>query len=81
MTPCPKCNEYSFHKSHTKNFYEKTRKKLFRQQPHRCHKCGYRGWIARSILKQKATTKQILVYIGVFLLAIIFSMLLKNFLS
>jgi len=81
MISCPKCGEYSFHKSHTKSFYEKTRKKIFRQQPYRCHKCGYRSWVARSILKPKPSPKRILIYVGVFLLAIIFSMLLKNFLS
>jgi predicted nucleic-acid-binding Zn-ribbon protein len=81
MIPCPKCTEYSFHKSHTKNLYEKTRKKLFRQQPYRCHKCGHRGWVARSILKPKPSAKQILIYVGVFILAIIFSIILKKFLS
>ena len=79
--PCPKCNEYSFHKSHTKTFYEKARKKLIQQQPYRCHKCGYRGWVARSILRPKISPKRILVYIGVFILSILFSILLKNFLS
>ena len=79
--PCPKCNEYSFHKSHTKTFYEKARKKLIQQQPYRCHKCGYRGWVARSILRPKISLKRILVYIGVFILSILFSILLKNFLA
>jgi len=81
MIPCPKCGEYVFHKSHTKNAYEKIKKRLLRRQPYRCHKCGYRGWVARSVIKPKITLKQILIYVGVFLIAIIFSMILKNFLS
>ena len=81
MISCPKCGEYSFHKSHTKTSYEKLRKSLIRQQPYRCHKCGYRSWIARSVLKPKPSPKRILIYVGVFVLAILFSMLLKSFLS
>lgn len=81
LIPCPKCNEYSFHKSHTKNLYEKLRKRFLRQQPYRCHNCGFRDWIAKSILKPKPTAKQFVVYIFVFILAILFSLLLKNFLS
>jgi len=78
--PCPKCGEYSFHKSRTKNFYEKTRKKITRQQPYRCHDCGYRGWISSKILHSTFTNKQIIVYAIVFVVAVIFSLVLKSFL-
>jgi hypothetical protein len=78
--PCPKCGEYSFHKSHTKNFYEKTRKKITRQQPYRCHGCGHRGWISSKIIHSTFTAKQIIVYAIVFVVAVIFSLMLKSFL-
>ena len=81
MTPCPKCGEYVFHKSHTKNSFEKARKRFFRQQPYRCHGCGYRGWVARTVIKQRITFKQVLLYLGVFVIAVIVSLLIKNFLS
>lgn len=80
MNPCPKCGEYSFHKSHTKNFYEKTRKRLLRQQPYRCHKCGHRGWIASTLIKSKPTGKKILIYLIVLVVSIIFSLFMKGFL-
>lgn len=81
MIPCPKCGEYSYHKSHNKNTYEIVRKRFFQQRPYRCHSCGFRGWVSRSALKPRITRKQILIYIGVFIVAILFSMILKNFLS
>jgi len=80
MIPCPKCGEYSFHKSHTRNRYEKIRKRLLHQQPYRCHKCGYRSWVTRNVLKSKPSSKQILIYVGVFIIAVLFSMIFKGFL-
>lgn len=81
MIPCPKCGEYSFHKSHTRNSYERFIKKVFRRRPYRCHDCGYRGWISSSALKPKLTLKQLMIYFGVFIIAIIFSMFIKDLLQ
>jgi len=80
MNPCPKCGVYSFHKSHTKNYYEKSRKRLLRQQPYRCHDCGYRGWISNKALHPRLTAKKIIFYTIVFFISIIFSLFLKSFL-
>lgn len=80
LNPCPECGEYSFHKSHTRNFYERTRKMVFHQQPYRCHDCGYRGWVSSKILHSRLTARQIVIYAIVFLVSIIFSLFIKNFL-
>ena len=80
LLPCPACGKYHFHKSHTKNFYEKSRKKILSQHPYRCHNCGYRTWTKSSILKPKATFKQALIYFIVFVVAVLISIILKNFL-
>lgn len=80
INPCPKCGEYAFHKSHTRGFYEKMRKRLLRQQPYRCHKCGYRGWIASKAVGSKPTAKQLLLYLVVLIVSIIFSLIIKGFL-
>ncbi len=78
--PCPKCNEYAFHKSHTRNLYERLRKRLLRQQTYRCHSCGYRGWIRIRVLKPRPTFRQLLIYLLVFMLAILVSLGLKRLL-
>jgi len=80
IIPCPKCGEYAFHKSHTKNTYERIRKRILNQRPYRCHSCGYRAWIARNILKPKITSKQILIYISVFIISLLVSFFLKDYL-
>jgi len=78
--PCPKCGEFSFHKSHTKNKYEKTRKEILKQRPYRCHTCGYRSWISKNILKPKQNIKQTILYLAVFIIATLVSYFLKNYL-
>jgi len=80
MLACPECGKYQFHKSHTKNSYERFRKFFFRQRPYRCHSCGYRGWVSQSVLKPKKTLKDWLIYVVVLIVAILVSLFLKNFL-
>jgi predicted Zn-ribbon and HTH transcriptional regulator len=44
MQQCPKCKSDAVHRSHTKNFLESWKKMLTTKRPHRCQKCGWRGW-------------------------------------
>ena len=81
MLPCPKCGEYSYHKSHTKNFYERIRKNIFKQRPYRCHDCSYRGWSRISLLHPKFSLKKLVIYLAVFFIAVIVSIILKGFIS
>jgi hypothetical protein len=44
MQQCPKCKADALHRSHTKNFLEAWLKTLTSKRPHRCQRCGWRGW-------------------------------------
>jgi ribosomal protein L44E len=81
MRTCPKCGEYHYHKSHSKNFYERTRKKILNQRRYRCHRCGYRGWERRfSIGHEKLTLKKALIYLLVIVIASFVGIIFKSIL-
>jgi predicted RNA-binding Zn-ribbon protein involved in translation (DUF1610 family) len=44
MQQCPKCQSSSIHRSHTRNLMESWRKAFTTKRPHRCQRCGWRGW-------------------------------------
>ena len=79
MIPCPSCGKYRYHKSHTRNIYERMRRLLLRQSPYRCHECGYRGWVSKSLLKKKTTLKEFLLYLVIFIIAVLVGMIMKRF--
>ena len=78
--PCPECGEYHYHKSHSKNFYERVRKILLKQRFYRCHRCGYRGWEKRISLSEKFTFKCLIIYIVIIILASFVGILCKSLL-
>jgi predicted Zn-ribbon and HTH transcriptional regulator len=49
MQQCPKCKSGAVHRSHTKSWLESWRKALTTKRPHRCQKCGWRGWGEETI--------------------------------
>jgi predicted RNA-binding Zn-ribbon protein involved in translation (DUF1610 family) len=51
MQQCPKCKSTSIHRSHTRNWLESFRKAMTSNRPHRCQKCGWRGWGQESVPK------------------------------
>lgn len=75
--PCPNCGEYHYHKSHSRNFYERIRKLLLKQRVYRCHRCGYRAWERKTTLSRKLTLKKVLLYIVVLIISSLFGMLFK----
>jgi predicted nucleic-acid-binding Zn-ribbon protein len=78
--PCPRCGEFRFHKSHAKTYFNKLKKLIIRKRPYRCHQCGYKTWVKSSILKSKTTIRDLLVYLAVFIIAVIMSLFLKKYL-
>jgi predicted RNA-binding Zn-ribbon protein involved in translation (DUF1610 family) len=73
--PCPKCGEYHYHKSHSKNYVERLRKIVLKERSYRCHQCGYRGMERKVNISKKFTKKHLLYYSGVFLTAILVGIL------
>lgn len=45
--PCPSCGEFTLFRSRHRNFSEMLRKKFTGKRPYRCHKCRWRGWLAK----------------------------------
>ena len=76
--PCPKCGAYHYHKSHSKDLYEKLRKMLLNDRVFRCHKCGYRGWIRIRKMKLANNRRMIYIYIFVLVAASVLGMMLKS---
>lgn len=81
MYPCPKCGEYHYHRSHSRNFYEKLRKRIKKDRVFRCHTCGYRGWIRVKKLEHETDRKVVYLYVfavfAAFLIGIMLSSILK----
>ena len=67
--PCPKCGEYHYHKSHSKNKWEHLRKRLLNQRVYRCHMCGYRGWEKKRSISRTMTPRTIVTYVLVGIVA------------
>jgi hypothetical protein len=44
MQQCPKCQSRSIHRSRSRGRWEEWRKQVTGKRPHRCSKCGWRGW-------------------------------------
>lgn len=78
--PCPKCGVFHYHKSHSKNFYERLRKALLNDRVFRCHKCGYRGWIRVRKIQLETNRRMIYIYIFVLFAASFLGMMLKSML-
>ena len=78
--PCPQCGEYNYHKSHSKNIFERAKKVLLKQRIYRCHRCGYREWERRIAISKGLTLQRFLFYIGVIIIASFIGMLCEFFL-
>jgi predicted RNA-binding Zn-ribbon protein involved in translation (DUF1610 family) len=76
--PCPRCKEYHYHRSHTRNLYERLRRRAFKQRPYRCHSCGYRGWEKTSSLNRQFSGRTFLLYLAILAIAIIAGLLAKS---
>jgi len=80
MLPCPQCGEYHYHRSHTKNDYERIRRFVLKQRKYRCHKCGYKGWEKTRSLDKGSLVKSLVLYGAVIVIAVIVGFLTKSFL-
>ena len=76
--PCPKCGDYDYHKSHTRNGFEYLRQIILPQRPYRCHNCNYRGWIFVKTDRKKLSTKTILLYLGVFVISVLVGLIIGS---
>jgi len=54
MQQCPKCQSDSIHRSQTQYWWESLRKTATTLRPHRCQRCGWRGWGEESLPKVDA---------------------------
>ncbi len=48
MERCPRCNSHEIHRTSFGSAFDRLRRWLTRQRPHRCHNCGWRGWGPRT---------------------------------
>ena len=46
--PCPLCSSMAVYRSRTRSTSARVRKRFTNARPHRCHDCGWRGWIEES---------------------------------
>jgi hypothetical protein len=73
---CPKCEEFTLHRSHSQNALEQVIKTLLPLRPYRCSACQWRGWRLRergTVNKSKAL-KTFIFYLSVFLLSLFFAL-------
>jgi len=76
---CPKCNEFSLHRSHTQNAVEHLLKTFLPLRPYRCSACKWRGWrIKERVVNKSRRTKNLIVYSIVFVVAILFALYMRN---
>ncbi len=79
MYECPKCGEYHYHKSHSKNLYERIRKNMLNQRIYRCHRCHFRSWEKRIVISgNQLTTRKIILYLLVVIIASLIGLLFKS---
>jgi ssDNA-binding Zn-finger/Zn-ribbon topoisomerase 1 len=68
--PCPKCGEYSLHKSRSKNIIEKGIKKIIFLRTYRCGSCKWRGWMSKHRAQGNTPIRRIILfYAGLIILA------------
>ena len=80
--PCPKCKEYSLHKSRSRNLIEKGIKRLAVISTYRCGQCGWRGWMSRRRAQGETPIRKVLLfYVGLILLAFLIAIGLTNMLD
>ena len=46
---CPACGSRAVHRSRVRSRVEPWRKSLRKNRPHRCHECGWRGWMSSDV--------------------------------
>ena len=49
MQQCPKCKSASIRRSQTRHWWESWHKAFTIMRPHRCQRCGWRGWGEESM--------------------------------
>lgn len=70
--PCPKCKEYTLHRSRSRSRLETIFKKILPARIYRCHHCQWRGWISNNKLQGKNSYLMgFLFYVGVIILALV----------
>lgn len=68
--PCPKCGEYSLHKSRSRNVIEKGIKHFMFIRTYRCGSCGWRGWMSKRRASGNTPIRKVLLfYVGLIILA------------
>jgi len=45
---CPQCGSSRIERSRSRSFLERVRKRFTGKRPHRCHACGWRGWLSAA---------------------------------
>lgn len=76
--PCPHCSEYKLYRSHTRNVFERTARRLFPAKLYRCHQCNWRGWISnRKVKKKPRLWKSILFYLMIVLICLVAAGIMK----
>ena len=78
LLACPKCGEYDYHNSHTRNIIERIRKIVLHQRPYRCHSCNYRGWIIVKVVGTKVSSKSVFFYVSILIISIIIGLIIGS---
>lgn len=75
---CPECGSDDFNRSRLRNIKEKIRHRLFNQSPYRCHECGHRDWVDIKKFKKKITSRQVMLYVFIVILACIIGQIIGS---
>lgn len=76
---CPKCNQFSLHRSHSQNALEHLLKTFLPVRPYRCSACKWRGWrLKERTYNKHRIMKNLLLYAIVFIIALLFASYIKT---
>ena len=76
---CPKCGEFSLHRSHTSNSAEQVIKIFLPIRPYRCGECKWRGWrFKERKMNRGRFSKNLIFYTVVFAVALLFALYMRS---
>lgn len=78
LLACPNCGEFEYHKSHSRNIFERIRKTFLHQRPYRCHNCNFRGWILIKVATANLSTKNVVLYFSVLIISIVVGLIVGS---
>jgi predicted RNA-binding Zn-ribbon protein involved in translation (DUF1610 family) len=76
---CPKCGEFSLHRSHSQNVLEHLIKTFLPLRPYRCGTCKWRGWkLKERSFNKSRFVRNLILYTVVLIIALLFAAYIKT---